>query len=301
MSTFNTTGSNGKVNPQTNATQWQFRQQTIPARLCYLLREGKITSTDLLLIFTIDALVKPQGERDGIGCWASNKYLGQAVNVHQRYVSERIQALAAMGLVLSLTIDGQRYLELEWSRTAEERQAIPGKYGKALRKAHQDLVGRLGEEVYIHTYTGKPVAPPTGKPVTNNSIEVEPPKGGSPPDGQTLLDVPKPIQQEYIGQADQLRKAIREAGLHPTGGCRATWAEEFRKLSGVHKDVAEVLDWFCPNCGIKGQDEHGLPEITNAKAFRQHFGGWIRRRYRIANGLHNPKRPLDPSLQPDDV
>ncbi len=124
-------------------SRFQYRTQQVPPRISGLLREKKITATDLLLMFAIDTLVKPQTNEDGIGCYASNAYLGCAANVHEKYVQERLTYLKSMGILLSVKMKGQRYLELEWSRTAEERSAMEGLYGEIIRQAHQNAVESL--------------------------------------------------------------------------------------------------------------------------------------------------------------
>ena len=118
---------------------WQFRDQRVPARIVHLLRDDKIFVRDLLLMFAIDSLVKPQGEEDGVGCFASNSYLAKVVKANTTYVSERLNTLKKMGLVVIITLKGRRYLELEWSRTAEEVREVAGEYGNALRKARRLL------------------------------------------------------------------------------------------------------------------------------------------------------------------
>lgn len=126
---------------------WQFRDQKIPARLLYLLKlgesDGGITATDLLLSCVIDALVKPQGDETGLGCYASNEYLGAAAGAHPTYVPQRFKRLEELCLLLVVRLKGQRYLEMEWSRTAEERAALEGGYGVALRRAYEALEKRL--------------------------------------------------------------------------------------------------------------------------------------------------------------
>lgn len=136
-------------------TDWQFRDQKVPARVCYLLQQGTINVTDLLLFFVIDALVKPQGQEDGLGCYAGNPALAQAVNVVPHYVSERLHHLHKLGLVVICHLGNQRYLELEWSRTGEERKALAGEYGKIHRKAYRHMLDNLHlNGVYTKVYGG---------------------------------------------------------------------------------------------------------------------------------------------------
>lgn len=116
---------------------WQFRDQIIPARVCHLLRQKKITSKDLLLFFVIDALVKAQTDKAGKGCFASNAFLGHAIDAHEKYVAQRIRYLRDKKLLLVIKFGAKkRFLETAWSRTVEEILALEGKYGIRYRKAY---------------------------------------------------------------------------------------------------------------------------------------------------------------------
>ena len=157
---------------------WQFRDQKVPARLWYLLREGRINTTDLLLMAVIDPLVRPQGDERGLGCFASNRYLMEATRpVSKRsspeqslkYVSERLNYLASLGLILIIRLDDVRYLELEWSRTAEERAALEGTYGAALRAAYKKLEGSLPQP-----------DPPVNDRSLPSGLKPDPPSGLKP-------------------------------------------------------------------------------------------------------------------------
>lgn len=140
--------------------RWQFRDQVTPARIAHLLMKRKITSTDLLLFWLIGSLVRPQGRRSGLGCWASNAGFAKWTGLNPTYISQRISFLAKRGLILIVTWNGKRYLELEWSRTAEERDSLEGEYGKLLRKTHAELEARMETKRAL----GKPKGDPLGKP-----------------------------------------------------------------------------------------------------------------------------------------
>lgn len=126
-------------------TGWEFREQVLPPRLIHLLLEEQISRKDLLLIFVIGALVRPQADQNGIGCFASNEYLANAIKSNPIYVSSRLALLEEKGLLLIVNYDGRRYLELEWSRTGEERASMPDGYGKALRAAYDKIHQRLNK------------------------------------------------------------------------------------------------------------------------------------------------------------
>jgi hypothetical protein len=141
--------------------EWQFRQQNTPAYVCHLAQQGKVSLKDLLLMWTIDSLVKPQTDKEGSGCYASNEYLGEAAGCHPMHVSKRLQYLAEIGLVVIINYKNQRFLELEWSRVAKELAAMRGNYGIRLRNALKKLNKRvrgkpqsLGGEVSLKAYEG---------------------------------------------------------------------------------------------------------------------------------------------------
>lgn len=121
---------------------FKFPDCRTPARLANLFRDEVISSKDLLLLWTIEALIRSPGNTTGRGCWATNAYLAEAINAGPMYVSARISRLKKMGLLFTVEFDGRRYVEVEWMRTAEERAAFPGPYGKQLRVEHAALCKR---------------------------------------------------------------------------------------------------------------------------------------------------------------
>ena len=121
------------------AENWQFHDQLIPARLMYHMKHDKVSTSDLLLIFVISNLTKPQTDEDGRGCYATNAYLASAASVHPMHVSKRIQHLNDLKILLIVNSEGRRYIEVEWTRTSEERVALAGQYGIDYRKAYAEM------------------------------------------------------------------------------------------------------------------------------------------------------------------
>ena len=133
---------------------WHFRDVTIPARVLYLLLEGKkkkgekgermgITGRDLVLLALIDDLVTTHGTSPGRGCWASNGYLANTLNTTETVISQRLTHLWKLGLIMTIEFEGTRYLECEWSRIAEERSKMTDDYGHLVRRAHMQLMDDL--------------------------------------------------------------------------------------------------------------------------------------------------------------
>ena len=146
--------------------EYCFRSQVTPAFVCQLLREGKLTTSDLLLMWIIDSMVQTEwGGKRAVGCFMSNKYLAQATNTHPGYVSNRISHLCEMKLIVIVWRGHQRYLELEWSRTAAERDAMKdGTYKEALLDAYENQITNKGgslksSDVNRFTDSGKPEPP----------------------------------------------------------------------------------------------------------------------------------------------
>jgi hypothetical protein len=66
-----------------DGTGWTFhRHMNLPPRLAALMAAGEITVSDLLIMWFIDSLVKPHGDGEEQGCWATNGYIAGATNTH---------------------------------------------------------------------------------------------------------------------------------------------------------------------------------------------------------------------------
>ena len=152
----NSTGASKVKSVETH--DWQFQGTFIPARVLNLMRDKQINGTDLILICIIGALVRHEPDGSGVGCYASNEYLANCTSCYPTYISERINHLKRLGVLISITMEEsknkyknkQRYLELSWSRSPIELQGLSGKYGELIRAAHQ-----TGEGVYKHLGSSK--------------------------------------------------------------------------------------------------------------------------------------------------
>ena len=231
---------------------WQFRDQVIPARVFFLLKQGKLTTTDLLLLAVINSMVKPQWEKGeaGLGCFSGNKYLADAVNVHDTYVSQRLSYLSSLGIVIIINVRGKRYIELEWSRTAEERSELEGVYGKHLRRAYRKMYLNLqkpAEPLGKHEPPlGKPKAPPLGKPKHNNneeSISNNKTLEG-PPNGERNGFLPLPAKKGRDAPSEQARYAARQV-IDAYGRKTQSRLPEYTTFPGRNSSPVKVkLEWF---------------------------------------------------------
>src|ERR1700724_4462914 len=100
-------------------TDWRFiGDQKVPSRVCYLLQQREVNSTDLLISFVVNALIRSP-KSQGKGCYMPIAAMGIAVGTHPINVSKSIHKMVEMGLMLCFYCDGIRYLEMEWSRIEE--------------------------------------------------------------------------------------------------------------------------------------------------------------------------------------
>lgn len=95
----------------------EFHRALIPGEVLYLLSEGHLTPTDVVLLTVIDSLVKTRGE----GCWMSRAKMSQMICKSPRQVKRIVKKLRDLKLIKAVAIKriaGRDYLVLEtaWSR-----------------------------------------------------------------------------------------------------------------------------------------------------------------------------------------
>ncbi len=262
--------------------EWQFRDPITPARVAHLLATKMISATDLLILWVINALVRPHGTEDGIGCYATNVFIGNAVNSYPTHVSERITFLQEKSLIMCFKMNGQRYLETAWSRTPEEIHSIPGEYGEKLRLAYDKMVEKLkGEEMWT---SAQPEVRPSAQP------EVRPSAQPEVIDKEEVLRVRKlkkdtPRKKSSSNQDSSDPDFIRRNGwairLHEVvtnilkikkAWHRLKWVDEFRLLEKQVENVdqiEQVLSWYEENASA--YKEKGIMRIQHARHFRNGF------------------------------
>lgn len=155
---------------------WRFdRSFELPPNILELLKNSKITSTDILLMSVIEAMTR--NSTNHLGCFMSNGYLADAIGGNKTYVSDRIAHLEHEGFLLIVWLNGKRYLELEWTRPAEERAELEGEYGEELRRQYQKLLDRLEQNKKLSRFRKNP----------KGSEKTEPPlrKKPNPPSEKT--------------------------------------------------------------------------------------------------------------------
>lgn len=108
---------NAQNKPDNREAVEQFTGWWIPADIVDIFQRGKINATDLVLLATIDSLVK-RGRGRGLGCFASNAYLAEKIgSKNPGSVSNMISKLIKLKLLRAYGNNGRgRYLETKWSR-----------------------------------------------------------------------------------------------------------------------------------------------------------------------------------------
>lgn len=82
---------------------FSFKGIWIPADVLELIRDKKITPTDMVLLSMIFALSK-----NGEGCYASREYLAEVVGLSVDHIKRLISKYRKMGLIVDLEFDGRR-------------------------------------------------------------------------------------------------------------------------------------------------------------------------------------------------
>ena len=199
----------------------------IPVEIWQMFLEKDIGSTELHLLATIDSLVTPEK-----GCFASNKYLGDLLNVRPDYIARLISKLKAKGLLNQIKFDGRRrYLETVWSRvegldrnTKADLDRCPtplSPTGKDKQKDHSGGFGFEGEAKH------------------------------EPFDKLCAIELKSTTKRSKT----KLPK---------------TWADHFRLLRTKDKktkaEIEEALNWYCEN-----YQDKWTPKCYTPKIFREKF------------------------------
>lgn len=82
----------------------KFRGWWVPRGIIELWEQQEITNTELLLVSVIDSLVD---EDKRVGCYASNAYLAERLQVKPRWLMTMIARLIEMGILIKRGQGGQ--------------------------------------------------------------------------------------------------------------------------------------------------------------------------------------------------
>lgn len=234
----------------------KFRGTFVPAEIFFLLRDGKLTSTEFALLQIIDSLVDAEGD----GCWASNDYLANYVRCKVRHVQKMIAKLKEMELIKQvgwkkIGDKSFRILETKWSRLNASTDVINDRGGVSLMTPREDSSTK-----------------------SLSSSEMRRPAGGRKP--HTSLKASKQYSEDVRVGATLLRDALRKANKQVAGRSDARWFEPLRLLEEVdkQKDWLSYLRRYCKTLPrLKKLEEEGfkLPICNNAEQFRNLYGRWI--------------------------
>ncbi len=302
MSTLNGHSVNGHASSNGKKKSWEFGWFNLSPTLQHLMKQGEVTSTDILIMSVIWAETKQHADGTGVGCFCSNSYLADASNTHERYVSSRISYLRSKGLLLVVWMNNRRYLEIEWCRTAEGRAKMIGDYGDLLRKEHLKVTAIVNEdsdsgkpERNKKTDSGKPEKGGSGKPehkerlkvLKNNHCPPPPsPTAQAPENVNDVVRFCEEIEQskkmtEGMMLAKELRDVLVDRKLLERRVNQTTlqkWAKEFEILINEtsSQKVKEIFDWYLLFVGKKY-----IPECFCAASFREKFNKLVAAKKRV--------------------
>ena len=252
---------NGKQPTSSEFFSPKFRGTWAPADLHILIYEGKITSSEFVLLQIIDSLVEARGD----GCWASNAYLAARMHKSEIYVKKMIKKLKRLGLVEFAgwkKAGGKEYrmLETAWSRIQPKQEGGTGIAGYT----PEGGTGIPGYTYRVPTKVGTNKKIQEKRPATAGPPSLEP----SPPQNGFAADDAK--NTPFVPDGRKLMKALRNHKRQVLGSVKG-WAKQLRLLKQQdQQDYLACLDWYCLHCGKEDQALLGLPSIGSANQFRRH-------------------------------
>lgn len=109
--------TNGASDQSPEHHELKFKGWWIPAPVVYLFKRGKLNAKEIMLLAMIDSLVEHKPNGSVIGCFASNRWLANNMNISDAtWISKLISKFKKMGLVEEHFFDGRkRYLFTKWS------------------------------------------------------------------------------------------------------------------------------------------------------------------------------------------
>lgn len=262
--------------------------------LFQLLKEQKITATELLLLCVIDGFIQ-YGKHT---CSAYNTYLGNAIGKSKKYVSDCIAKLSSpeLKLIKITYVNGVRYLETALSRIPTEREQMertshPEKSGPPsgkIRTPHPEKSGIHSEEKRKDKKreegdSRKQAFAPPSPLISDNHSEKETAQEESP----------------HLRSAKKLKETLQSAGIQFTGKLTDT-VNAFRLLKEQDKiNYLPILKGYCSACKRGELDDFGFPTVSNGKQFRQHYN-WIASKVKIFNKA-SPSRSYDDEERPEGI
>ncbi len=113
----------------------------IPGHVFQLMATKRIKVLDLLICY----LVSIHQSQDS-GCDLSHEQMAEWLGGTVDTLETHLEDLLELGLLFEVTVNNRTYLEVEWARISIERHGMTGDYGRAIRKAYNNLVERLNSK-----------------------------------------------------------------------------------------------------------------------------------------------------------
>jgi hypothetical protein len=201
---------------------FQFRGTWVPPSAFRLLINRKVTTTQLAVLLIVDAFSNPNGE----GCFASNKYIGIALDIQPTHVSHIVTKLIRMKLLKSKMKGIRRYLKAYWD--------------KSNHSAGSAMYPSAGSATISNTVKKKNTLPgPERAGRGENSMGFI----------KTKTSIPKGVTPRHRILAKKLHKAVSEKTCLKRKANINVWAKEFVLLDkeASEERVDKVLIWYTAN------------------------------------------------------
>lgn len=177
----------------------RFRGVWIPAEIWELLDDGTISFHDYKLLRLVDSLVNAKG----VGCWASNDWLGNKLGRAAVYISSMVKKLKGLGLLrdvgwLMMGSQRHRILETCWSRILAF-----GDRGPQEEEIKRQMKQEFGLNVVVHLHNVKSLKDANGEVGPESRLKKNLKAGPKSPKEKSLPSNHTQTMSEY---GEDLRK-----------------------------------------------------------------------------------------------
>ena len=239
----------------------QFTGWFIPDEIVKLLDEKKIDAEEMILLAMVNGLVSKDR-----GCFASNEYLADRLNVSTRKISDSISKFSKAKLVIQVFFDGRkRYLETKW-RKIDESSVTDADLLKKVKEI-RCLADSARQDSRICQAVAQNLLPEYLKSSKEENGQISSSSNGFHlPDEET----PRPKIYSQIA-AELLLHHLLEKGLAARNTSVSSWTQTILNFlidSGFGKERFEkVLKWYVKH--IRGSKY--VPDARSAQGFCEKF------------------------------
>ncbi len=269
------------VTPSSTEPLPQFTGVWIPAELFYLFWDGKVNAKQVFALATIAALSK-----GGEGCWASNAFLAERLNVQPRMLQLMLEELKDIGLIKQTGFDGryrtlvtcwteavaESFKNLQKSKANQEAQEIAplqAKERRKLRPGGAESCAPAAQKVALREVKGeRQRETDAATAALSTSGEASP---GLLSNGKTPARFPgDDLVEELFTKVMRLRKA--SATTSNPAAWKRLLARYLKKCDPAGQTwTLELLAWYIPHMG-----EPYIPEAFS-------IDGFIDKRFKISD------------------